>query len=112
METYAIATEKVSDIMDQQTYIDGLKEKDNKWATVMARVSLDEKRDIFLYCHSVSLNYSVLTRIIWKKILNNIREIPSATRPEPTKEIDNAINDAITYIPVIVQQRKFNSRMY
>jgi hypothetical protein len=94
----------------QQDFL-GRDKGDRKWVSVMARVSEEEKRDIFLYCRSVGLNYSVLTRIIWKKVLCNLRTMPQV-RPDPAKEIDLALRDVVSYIPVVVKQREFNPRLY
>jgi hypothetical protein len=82
-----------------------------KWQVVQARVTPDEKTEIFLYCKSTNLNYSVLTRIIWRKIINNWRTMPQV-RQEPTKEIDTAISEVETYLPIIIRQKKIAPRLF
>ena len=84
---------------------------ETKWQTLQARVSPDEKIDVFLYCKSVGLSYSVITRIMWRKILSNWRTMPQI-RSEPTKEIDSALEEVVTYLPVIVRQKKIAPRLF
>ncbi len=43
--------------------------RDGKWVTLQARVTPDEKDDIKRCCLWLGLNYSVITRIIWKRIV-------------------------------------------
>jgi len=82
-----------------------------KYLALQARVTPDEKQEIFLYCKSVGLTYSVITRIIWRKLISNWRSMPQI-RQEPIREIDTALNEVETYLPVIIRQKKIAPKLF
>ena len=89
-----------------------MKTKGEKWETLQARATPEEKRDIFLHCKSIiKLPYSVVTRLIWRRIINNYRTMPNLQR-EPMKEIDHATDEVLEYIPIIRKQRHYAPRKY
>lgn len=89
-----------------------LESRGEKWETLQARVSPDEKRDIFLYCKTVAqMPFAVLTRLIWRRILNNYKTMPNVRRDEVT-EIEKATDETLEYIPIVRMQRKHIPRSF
>jgi hypothetical protein len=105
--------ERQSKVDFQQDWIGvDLKTKGNKWQFLQARCSPEEKRDVFMCCKTViKLPYSVITRLIWRRILYNYRIMPQA-RMDELKEIDRATDEVLEYIPVIRRQRHYAPREY
>jgi len=78
-----------------------------KWQFLQARCSPEEKRDVFLYCKTViKLPYSVVTRLIWRRLLHNYRTMPQV-RYDEVKEIERATDEVLEYIPIIRKQRYY-----
>ena len=66
-----------------------------KWQFAQARMAPEEKRDVFVYCKTIAkMPYSVITRLIWRRILNNYHRMPQAR------------HEVVEYIPVIRKQRR------
>jgi len=85
-----------------------LKAKGEKWEMLTARATPDEKRDIYLCCQGqIGLKYSVITRIIWRRILYRFKTYPSEMRREAIQEVEQAVDEVMEYIPVIRKQRNF-----
>ena len=87
---------------------------DCKWDILQARVSPEEKDEIYKHCrHTFKLPYSVVTRLIWRKMLSDYRTMPKDDHPEDVMVgIQRAVDDTVSYIPVIVRQRQRNPRNY
>lgn len=84
--------------------------KGEKWESLQARCSPEEKRDVYLYCKTViKLPYSVITRLIWRRVLHNYRMMPQA-RNDEVKEIEDATDQVLGYLPVIRKQRHYAPR--
>jgi hypothetical protein len=81
--------------------------KDAKWQILQARTTPDEKEQIFKHCRMVlKLPYSVVTRLIWRKIISNYKVMPQVRRDDVMKEIEHATDDVVMYLPVIAKQRQ------
>lgn len=102
---------KMAEIQQDWIGID-LETRGEKWQILQARATPEEKRDVFLYCKSViKLPYSVVTRLIWRRILHNYRTMPQA-RADEIKEIERATDEVLEYIPIIRKQRYYSSRQF
>jgi hypothetical protein len=89
-----------------------LESKGQKWEMLTARATPDEKRDVFLMCKTViKLPYSVITRLIWRKILHNYRTMPQVRHNE-VEEVEKAVDEVLEYIPIIRRQRQYAPRQY
>lgn len=78
----------------------------SKWDTLQARVTPDEKVDIYKHCKLVvQLPYSVITRLIWRRIISQYRIMP-AVQHDSLTEINRATDDVMLCIPVVRQQRQ------
>lgn len=97
----------------QQDFIGvDLKERGEKWEILQARATPEDKRDIFLHCKAnIHLSYSVVTRLIWKRILSNYRSMPQQYG-DPISEINQAVDEVMEYLPAIRQQRRYTPRKY
>lgn len=85
--------------------------KDSKWEMLTARVTPDEKDAINLHCKEVfRVPYSVVTRLLWRRIISGYREIPQGHRDDVMTDIDQASSDIISYLPVILRQRRRHRR--
>lgn len=89
-----------------------LEAKGEKLELLQARVEPDFKRDVHFHCKTViKLSYSVVTRLIWRRILNNYKVMPNLQR-ESLKEVEQAVEEVLEYIPIIRRQRKFAPRQF
>ena len=89
-----------------------LESKGQKWEMLTARATPEEKRDIFMCCRSViKLPYSVITRLIWRKILHNYRTMPGVRHSE-IQEVEKAVDEVLEYIPIIRKQRHYAPSQY
>lgn len=78
----------------------------NKWETLRARVTPEEKAEIYTHCKAiVRLPYSVITRLIWRRIIAQYRTMPNVQHDAVT-EVNQAVDDVMLCIPVIRQQRQ------
>ena len=83
-----------------------------RWETLQARVTPEEKRDIFLYCKTVvKLPFSVVTRLIWRRILSNYRRMPQI-QGDSVQEVNKATDEVLDYIPIIRKQRHYAPNKY
>jgi hypothetical protein len=83
-----------------------------KWETVSARVTPEEKEDIYRHCKGViKLPYSVITRLIWRRILNDYRTMPGV-RHDEMKEVETAVEQVMVYVPVIRKQREMQPKFF
>jgi hypothetical protein len=90
-----------------------LEARGEKWQILQARTTPEEKRDIFLHCKLVlKLPYSVVTRLIWRRIIANYRVMPQIRRDDVMKEIEQASEDVLMYLPVIAKQRQRHPREF
>lgn len=88
-----------------------LKEKGSKWEILQARATPEEKRDIYLCCQGqIGLKYSVVTRIIWRRILYRFRTFPKDMRADSLKEVEQAVEEVIGYIPFVRQQQAYGRK--
>jgi hypothetical protein len=77
----------------------------NKWESLQARVTPDEKCEIYVHCKQViKLPYSVVTRLIWRRVISQYRSMPQV-RHDEMAEMNQAADDVMMYIPVIRKQR-------
>ncbi len=89
-----------------------LETKGQKWEMLTARATPEEKRDVFLMCKSViKLPYSVITRLIWRKILHNYQTMPQIRHNE-VEEVEKAVDEVLEYIPIIRRQRQYAPRQF
>ena len=90
-----------------------LSKNDVKWDILQARVSPDEKSEIYTHCRRVfKLPYSVMTRLIWRKMLSDYKCMPKTGPQDVMMDIERAVDNTVTYLPVIVRQRKHDPRNY
>ena len=84
----------------------------SKWETVQARVTPEEKTEIYSHCKLViQLPYSVITRLIWRRIISQYKSMPNIQHDALT-EVNMAADDVVLCIPVIRQQRAQAPRNY
>jgi len=85
--------------------------KGAKWAVLPARCTEEEKRDIYLHCKAViKLPYSVVTRLIWRRIISEYRSMPQAARFDAMQDVDQAADYVIAHIPVVKRQMPYVRR--
>jgi len=101
----------------QQEFLDIAKcmSKDSKWEMLTARVTPEEKEDIRTFCREVfKLPYSVVTRLLWRRIISNYRIMPQVSnqRTDVITDLDQAAQDVISYLPVILRQRQRHPRNF
>jgi trimethylamine:corrinoid methyltransferase-like protein len=83
-----------------------------KWQFLAARCSPEEKQDIQRFCKGqLKLPYSVVTRIIWRRIISKYREMPQVRKDEMS-EIEKNVDEVLEYIPVIRRQQKFAPKLF
>lgn len=96
----------------QEEWLADFQTKGEKWEYLQARCTPDEKREIFLYCKGIiKLPYSVITRLIWRRILHNHRIAPQLKNDE-IKETERAVDEILVYIPAIKNQFQIAKRIY
>jgi len=79
--------------------------KGSKWAVLPARCTEEEKRDISLHCRAIiKLPYSVVTRLIWRRIISDYRSMPQAARFDAMQDVDQAVDYVVAHIPVVKRQ--------
>jgi hypothetical protein len=86
----------------------------NKWETLQARVTPDEKVDIYKHCRIVvRLPYSVITRLIWRRIISQYRTMPDPSmQHDALTEVNRAADDVMLCVPVVRMQRANSPRNY
>ena len=86
-------------------------ESDDKWDTVQFRIDPGLKKDMQIWCKTQSIPFSVLLRLICKRILSNRQTFPGYQK-EPTTEITAAVGDVQIMLPVVVKQRGYDQKIY
>ncbi|MFA5320399.1 MAG: hypothetical protein WC418_04380 [Candidatus Omnitrophota bacterium] len=85
----------------------------SKWDVLPARATVEEKRDIFAHCKMViKLPYSVVTRLIWRKILSDYKSMPQAGRYDAMQDVNQAVEQTVGYMPIIRKQRYYMPREF
>jgi hypothetical protein len=82
-----------------------------KWAMLQARTTPEEKQEIQICCKWLGLNYSVVTRIVWRILIQRMREMPQV-KGEITSEISGAVDQFEVHLPIFKRQKQIAPKMF